>query len=500
MCQRPALEVYQAGSITNLPLTVTVQVPTTTGVSIVSNSFNVAPTQTTTGATSETLTWNFSSLAAIPSGGITWQTSVSGLQAGEALPLTLGTTVQYAALGATGSETLPPLVVAGVPATQTLVIPVQIAAPGVPALANAAAAASQIGNTNLANQFNNLATALTNLVQSPSSTVYVSQAQAAITSIVSQVSNDPFLAGYAPALTSGNAALGSATTPSAVDTAVTNLGNALDPLAQAISDEAAHGFTLGLSNTFGIVEPGSATVFDIAMENTGSATTTYDFSVSGLPAGVTATFSQPSITLAPNASIPQGNNLVTLNLSEPETDNTLFAAGFTVTATAEGAAEITLSTPGQLTLRPESLLVGAVTLSPPFTNAGGQVDVTAKILSVVNEPRQVSVAYTVTSSNGTVLASATPVMETLGHHFQPDHRGPGHLRHDHFRLGNRYRHGDRDGPVEPTPAAGRRRGHGAHRRAGDRQHQHHADRRADRHRDRHHHAASQHARPATPRR
>ena len=119
------LDVYRAGSITNLPVTVTVQVPTTTGVSIVANSFNVAPTQTTTGATSETLIWNFSSLAAIPSGGITWQTSVSNLQAGAALPVTLGTTVQYTALGTTGSETLPPLVVAGVPATQTLTVPVQ---------------------------------------------------------------------------------------------------------------------------------------------------------------------------------------------------------------------------------------------------------------------------------------------------------------------------------------------------------------------------------------
>ncbi len=161
------LEVYRAGSITNLPVTVTVQVPTTTGVSIVANSFNIAPTQTTTGATSETLTWTFSSLAAIPSGGITWTTSVSNLQAGEALPVTLGTTVQYTALGTTGSETLPPLEVAGVPATQTLTVPVQIAAPGAAALANSAVAAGQIGNTNLATQFNDLSLALTSLVAEP---------------------------------------------------------------------------------------------------------------------------------------------------------------------------------------------------------------------------------------------------------------------------------------------------------------------------------------------
>ena len=79
-----ALEIYRAGSITSLPVTVTVQVPTTTGVSIVADSFNIAPTQTTTGATSETLTWTFSSLAAVPSGGITWTTSIANLAAGQA--------------------------------------------------------------------------------------------------------------------------------------------------------------------------------------------------------------------------------------------------------------------------------------------------------------------------------------------------------------------------------------------------------------------------------
>ncbi len=107
--------------------------------------------------------------------------------------MTLGTTVQYTALGAAGGESLPPLVVSGVPAVQTLTIPVEIAAPGVPALADAAAAAAQIGNSNLADQLNDLSVALTNLVQTPTSTVYLSQAQAAITSVDSQLIHDPFL-------------------------------------------------------------------------------------------------------------------------------------------------------------------------------------------------------------------------------------------------------------------------------------------------------------------
>ncbi len=110
--------------------------------------------------------------------------------------MTLGTTVQYTALGTTGSQTLPPLVVAGVPGTQTLTIPVTVAVAGIQALASAAYAANQIGNTGLATQFSNLSIALTSLVQNPTSAVYLSQSQAAIASIISQITPDPFLAPY----------------------------------------------------------------------------------------------------------------------------------------------------------------------------------------------------------------------------------------------------------------------------------------------------------------
>ena len=97
-------------------------------------------------------------------------------------------------------------------------------------------------------------------------------------------------------------------------------------------------------------------MFDIDVQNTGSQTATYNFSVSGLPSGVTATFSQPSITLAAGATIPKGASPVTVSLLESGA-TTLGPSSFTVTATAEGATEITRSTPGQLVLRPETLLV-----------------------------------------------------------------------------------------------------------------------------------------------
>ena len=291
------------------------------------------------------------------------------------------------------------------PSTQTLTLPVEVVVPGAPALANAAFTAGQIGNTNLEIQLQDLATALTNLVQTPTSAVYQSQAVAALSSLISQVANDTFLVPFEGSLSAASTAIANATTAAGVQTAVVNLGTALDSLAQTLSDEAAYGFTLTLTNQDAFIQPGAPTLYPIVMQNTGSATATYDFSVSGLPAGVTATLSQSSITLAPGASIPTGTAFVTLSLSESGT--TLIPATFTITAIAEQAPEITLTTPGQLDLRPEALLVGAVVTNPPFTNPGGQVDVTAQIESTVNGPRQVSVSYTVTDVNGNVLFTDT---------------------------------------------------------------------------------------------
>ena len=172
--------------------------------------------------------------------------------------------------------TLPASNVASVPDIQTIEISVAVAAPGVPAIASAAIAAEQIGNTNLADQLNDLATALTSLVETPTSAVYQGQAVAALTSVISQVTNDPFLTSFASGLTAGSTAIASATTANQVDAAVINLGTALDSLAQAIADEAAYGFTLGLTDQDAIIQPNAPTIYTVAIQNTGTDTATYD--------------------------------------------------------------------------------------------------------------------------------------------------------------------------------------------------------------------------------
>ncbi|HQU42211.1 MAG TPA: transglutaminase domain-containing protein, partial [Pirellulales bacterium] len=414
------LTIYQAAALTTTPTTVTVTVPTN-GVSIVPNSFSLAPTSTSNGTNSETLTWTLN-LAPGANQQITWQTNVADLQAEQVQPVVTAATVEFTSpgspprsVGATlGGATLN---LAGVPTPISVTIPVEVAAPGVPAIENAAVAAQNLNIPGLPQQLNDLGLALTNLVETPASNVYLSQALAALASLITLVTNDPFLSGYAAGLTTAQTELSTATTPTQIQTAITNLGTALDSLAQAITDYALHGFTLSLASNQALALPGAPTLYNVVLQNTGSQTTTYDFSVSGLPAGVTATFSPTSITLAPGASIPQGTTTVTLSLSQ--SGSSLVGGNFTVTATAEGASEITLNTPGQLTLLAESLTVPVVTVTPPFTQPGGMVDVTAKIETVVNEPHTLSASFTVSDPNGNVIYTdanpqTVPLTDTSG--------------------------------------------------------------------------------------
>jgi large repetitive protein len=403
------LQIYQSGGLFNLAVTAEVDVPNN-GAAVVANSFSTAPTEIVNGANSEALIWDLT-LTPGESEQITWQSTVSDLLTGQIEMVASDATFQYVTAGMSEELTLPAVQLAGLPNSQSVVIPVSVVVPGVPALAAAATAADQIGNTNLGDQLNDLSTALTNLVQNPTSAVYLSQAEASLTSIVTQLTNDPFLSSFVSGLNPAESALAGATSAGEIDTAVINLGSVLNSLAQTIADEAAYGFTISLGDDLAVIQPGVPAVYEIVLDNTGSDTATYDFSVSGLPAGVTATFSQPSVTLAPGQSIPNTSTVVTLSLSE--SGDTLVAADFVVTATAEEAPEITLGTSGQLTLRTESLQVADVATNTPFTQPGGSVDVTTEVESVVNEPREVSISYTVTDANGDVLFTSTPVPESL---------------------------------------------------------------------------------------
>ena len=181
-----------------------------------------------------------------------------------------------------------------------------------------------------------------------------------------------------------------------------------------MTDEAADNFTLSFATNSQVGRPQLATTYQLVLQNTGSQTTTYDLSLAGLPGGVTGTLSQPSITLAPGQVTPGSNGVPDVTVMLKSTSATeLSPFNFTVTATAEGAPEITQAIIGSFTVRQALVQVTSVTTNPAFTNPGGQVDVSAQILNAVNQQQAAEVSYTVTDAANNVVFTSTPVATTL---------------------------------------------------------------------------------------
>ncbi len=227
---------------------------------------------------------------------------------------------------------------------------------------------------------------------------------------------DPYLGPFAPTLTTDGAALAAAATASEIQSALAQLGIDLGTAGATLDDEAAHGFTLSLLSNTAIALPDSPAYYLLLLQDKGDQATTYDLSISGLPAGVTAEFLQDgqsiqSITLQPGQATNGGSGSLTLELTE--TSGTLFPTGFSLTATPEGAADIAQSVPGTLTVRPSFISVTEVDTNPPAASPGTLVDVTADVLNEVNQQRQAQAYYTVTDPNGNVVFTSTPVALAL---------------------------------------------------------------------------------------
>lgn len=293
------------------------------------------------------------------------------------------------------------------PQTASLQILADIVVPGVSAISSAIASADQLGESDLASRLNDLSTELTSLVLDPTSAVAQSQVLATLDALLGLVPNDVYLAAIVPALTADRAALAQAVTSSDLITALTALGNDLGSVATTLSDEIAHSLVLTLDPNQGQARPQVPVLYPIAIQNTGNQPTTYDFSVSGLPAGVTASFNYPSVTLQPGQYLFGGPSGIVLTLTE--TGGELVPTGFAVIATAEGAPEINRSAAGSLTVRNAFVQVTTVTPSPSFTDPGGTVDISARILNVTANPMTAQAYYTVADPGGNVVFISSPV-------------------------------------------------------------------------------------------
>jgi uncharacterized membrane protein len=353
----------------------------------------------------ENVTFSSTALPGLTVAGLTNMTLQPAQSVTENVTLTpAAATPLNSYLDATITATFGP---SGSPQTQQLEVPVHVVVPGALEIAGAVSAAHTLGEDTLAARLTDLSAALTNLVVNPTSAVAKSQALASLDAVIGLLQGDVYLPALTTPMTTDRTALAQAGTVTEINQALTLLGSQLGMLKATLIDEIAHSVSVRLDPDQGEARPQIQVLYTLFIQNTGNQATTYDLSVSGLPANVTASFNHPSVTLQPGQVIFGGPNGVVLSLVE--TVGELIPTSFNVIATAEGATEINRSAPGSLTVRNAFVQVPIVTPNPPFTDPGGRVDVSSRILNVTDNPFPALAYFTVRNPAGTLVFTSTAV-------------------------------------------------------------------------------------------
>jgi uncharacterized membrane protein len=288
---------------------------------------------------------------------------------------------------------------------------VRVVVPGAEALSNASVTAYQLGQTDLGNRLSDLSISLSNLVQTPTDSVAKSQSVAAIDAVVKIISADPTLSSlYTSDLKFAGNQLEAANTLEEIQLALDYLASILTSLSTTLTELVERKYTLSLVSNVITALPGVPAQFQVVMENKGTKATTFDLSVGGLlPFGTTASFNRTSVTLQPGETLQPGPNGITLSLSF--TEDFLIPASFTVDATPQEAPTLVQRASASVALRQEFLQFISVDPNPSFTQPSGIVDISARLLSVVNSSKKIFVSYQVKDSGGNVIftSAATPV-------------------------------------------------------------------------------------------
>ena len=281
---------------------------------------------------------------------------------------------------------------------------VRVAAPGVDAVTDAASAADVLGSPDLANGFNELGVALTNLAQHPNDPVFKSQALASLDSILTLLAVDPLFVDFVEPLAARREQVAAASTSAGIHAALQSLAAALDDFAAVTGALSRGNFEVFLAPNSQVAQPLVPREFVVKLHNIGTETTTYDLDISGLPGDVTAQFGETSVTLARD-----GFADVTLTLTQTTTAE-LLAFSFTVDVSIAGVTPaVAKSAAGSLRTRNEFVSVTSVDVDPPFVNAGEQVNLSARLLNTVNRRQNASVSFTVFDPGGAAVFTSTPV-------------------------------------------------------------------------------------------
>jgi hypothetical protein len=331
------LGIYQIGSVVGEPVTISVQVPTNTGVAVVPNSFNIPPTQITHGEGFDTLVWDRELAFGESEPSFTWKSTVNLLLPGEARDVTQGGSVVFVNQGTTGTLTLPPTAVSGVhfigldPASQT-VRPGQTVAFHVtlsnPSPFNEIIFLSVEGVPGNWVSLQPTAVGITGYGTGSAELDFTPNATAELGEYGFQVK-----ASYG---------FGDA---SYIGLGVDTVRGTLVVAGQAdTSYLAAHGIVATLAPSQASAGQNASAGYVVQLTNTGSAQDSYDLALAGLPSGVTASFGQASIDVPPGVSNLR-NDQLTLTVAAGTAPGTY---PFTVTATSTSESSAMSTTTGTL--------------------------------------------------------------------------------------------------------------------------------------------------------
>lgn len=292
-----------------------------------------------------------------------------------------------------------------------MTIRLHIAAPGSLQALQAATDADALGRPELAGTLETLGQDLSTLYQELGSEPHKSRLLASLDSLSAQL-DDPLLAPFAPDIDTARQAI-AGSTPATLETALDDLGTALTSFGDQLAALADHDFEVALRPNSAEALPQSPTVFRLYLKNMGTETTTYHLSLAGIPPGIDASLSQDSLTLRSGFAVEPGVSgthhlpiAIDVTLTQPADELTAFE--FELQVTADGAPEVQRSTYGSFTARDELVSVLSVTSAPAFTDPGGSVDVTTRLLNALNRERDLLVSYRVKNAGGAELFSSAP--------------------------------------------------------------------------------------------
>jgi uncharacterized membrane protein len=393
------LDIYQTSALGSISVTAEVDVPTTGGVAIVSNSFSVQPNQIINGNGFQGLIWDLTLDPGAPSQQITWQTTVNNVQPGQVQHVATGGKVQFVVNGNNQQITLPAANIAGVPETQTVQISLIVRSAQTVAIAQATVAASQGTNTQLATALSELGDAVSLLQGAPTDMTLCARVAFLLGNLKTELSADPGLASFVSQLQP------LITDASACDTVdlLTLVPGFFSSLTNSLAVEATQQFTVSLSPGEVDLVPGQGKSFSVQLANTGPDAVTLVLSTGGLPSGVTAALGQTHATLAAGAS-----TTVSLTLNQTLVSSAIFTLD--VTAAASVAQQTATAV---VAVRPAVADVLGVTVNPIAVQAGSPVSVSAQVFNTANAARNVLAHIDVLNAMATVIGSPPDMTVSL---------------------------------------------------------------------------------------